>query len=75
LKWIRATPAIASLPVVVLTGSKNLDDFDQAYHLGANACAAKSLDLGELEDLLQHLNYFALASDFNASAVEWFVEA
>jgi CheY-like chemotaxis protein len=74
LQWIRSQAAFSTLPVVVLTGSKNLDDIDQAYHFGANACAAKSLGLPELQDLLQHLNYFALASDHHTSEVEWFPE-
>lgn len=74
LKWLRAQPEIGKLPVVVLTGSKNLDDFNQAYHLGANACTAKTLDLAELRDLLQHLNYFSVATDYNSSAVDWFPE-
>src|SRR5580700_7590377 len=33
LKWIRAQPEIGKLPVVVLTGSKNMEDFTKAYHL------------------------------------------
>ena len=74
LQWIRTQSGFATLPVVVLTGSKNLDDFDRAYHLGANACAAKALGLVELQDLLQHLNYFSLASDFHSNEVEWFPE-
>jgi CheY-like chemotaxis protein len=71
LKWIRAQGEISKLPVVVLTGSKNIDDFNQAYHLGANACTAKTLDLAELRDLLQHINYFSLATDYNTGDVEW----
>jgi CheY-like chemotaxis protein len=75
LRWIRSQPKIEKLPVVVLTGSKNQEDFNQAYHLGANACTAKTHDLAELRDLLQHINYFSLASDYNNSAVDWFPEA
>jgi CheY-like chemotaxis protein len=71
LKWIRAQPEIGKLPVVVLTGSRNLDDFKQAYHFGANACTAKTLDLAELRDLLQHLDYFSLATDYTTGDVAW----
>jgi CheY-like chemotaxis protein len=74
LSWIRSHPDIGNLPVVVLTGSKNREDFEEAYRLGANACTAKTHDLAELRDLLQHLNYFSMASDYNNSAVEWFPE-
>lgn len=71
LQWIRSHPRLERLPVVVLSGTKNLKDFDEAHRLGANACLVKSLDLSELYELIQHLNYFSVASDFNNSAVEW----
>ena len=71
LKWLRAQPGLDRLPVVVLSGTKNYKDFDEAHRLGANACVVKSLDLSELYDLIQHLNYFSLASDYNNSAVEF----
>ena len=71
LKWLRGEAALGQLPVVVLSGTKNYKDFDEAHRLGANACVVKSLDLGELYDLIQHLNYFSLASDYNNSAVEF----
>ena len=74
LKWIRDQPATSDLPVVVLTGSRNREDFDKAYHQGANACVAKTLDLAELRDLIQHLNYFSLASPYNPGEVRWFPE-
>ena len=71
LQWIRAQPGLENLPVVVLSGTQNLSDFDQAHRLGANACVVKSLDLSELYDLIQHIDYFSRASDYNNSAVEW----
>jgi CheY-like chemotaxis protein len=71
LQWIRVQPGLENLPVVVLSGTKNLTDFDQAHKLGANACVVKSLDLSELYDLIEHIDYFSRASDFNSTAVEW----
>ena len=71
LQWVRSQASLASLPVVVLSGTKNLGDFDEAHRLGANACVVKSLELNELYDLIQHLNYFSMASDYNNAAVEW----
>lgn len=71
LQWIRAQKDLENLPVVVLSGTKNLTDFDQAHRLGANACVVKSLDLSELYDLIEHIDYFSHASDFNNTAVEW----
>lgn len=71
LEWIRARHDFSNLPVVVLSGTKDPTHFDQAHRLGANACVVKTLDLAELHELIQHLNYFSLASDLNNSAVEW----
>ena len=71
LKWIRGHADTQQLPVVVLSGTKNYKDFDEAHKLGANACVVKSLDLGELYDLIQHLDYFSVASDFNTGEVEF----
>jgi CheY-like chemotaxis protein len=71
LEWIRSRPELGTLPVLVLSGTKNLSDFDEAHRLGANGCVIKTLNLGELYELIQHLNYFSLASDYNNSTVEW----
>ncbi|MDB6064937.1 MAG: two-component system response regulator [Pedosphaera sp.] len=71
LEWIRSRSELKTLPVLVLSGTKNLKDFDQAHRLGANGCVVKTLDLSQLHDLIQHLNYFSLASDYNNSTVEW----
>src|SRR5580704_12391757 len=71
LQWVRSRPDLLNLPVVVLSGTKDPADFEKAHRLGANACVVKTLDLAELYELIQHLNYFSLASDFNSSAVDW----
>ena len=71
LNWLRAQPELAQLPVVILSGTRDNKDFNRAHRLGANACVVKSNELGELHELIQHLDYFSLASDFNSSEVEW----
>ncbi|HEX3797227.1 MAG TPA: response regulator [Verrucomicrobiae bacterium] len=71
LQWMSERPGLKKLPVVVLSGTKDPTHFEQAQRLGASACVAKSLDLSELYELIQHLNYFSLASDYNNSAVDW----
>jgi CheY-like chemotaxis protein len=75
LQWIRSRAEFKALPVVVLSGTKNMKDFDQAHALGANACVVKSLDLAELHELIQHLNYFSVSSDYPATDVVWTPEA
>ena len=71
LEWIRAQPKLSALPVVVLSGTKNLQDFDKAHKLGANACVAKSLELEELHELIHHLNYFSLSFEYPSTDAEW----
>ena len=74
LEWLRSRHQFADLHVVVLSGTKDPTHFDKAHALGANACVVKTNDLAALHELIQHLNYFSLASDYNNSAVEWFPE-
>ncbi|MDB6022455.1 MAG: two-component system response regulator [Pedosphaera sp.] len=71
LQWVRARHDLDNVPVVVLSGTKDPAHFDEAHRLGANACVVKSLELAALYELIQHLNYFSLASDYNATAVPW----
>jgi len=46
LTWIRHNPALAPLPVVMLTGSKEHGQEKKAHELGATSFVVKSLDLG-----------------------------
>lgn len=71
LQWIRSQPELASLPVVVLSGTKDPSHFEEAQRMGANACVPKTLEHNALHELIQHLNYFSLASDYNTSDVPW----
>jgi CheY-like chemotaxis protein len=74
LDWRQSQADLGNLPVVILSGTKNRDDFDKAHRMGAVACVVKSQDLTELYELIQHLNYVALAYDHKGS-MEWFPEA
>ena len=44
LKAIRSNPAISTLPVVILSTSRERSDVKQSYSLGANAYVVKPLD-------------------------------
>src|SRR5688572_11466340 len=37
LEWIRQHPDLKTLPVIVLTSSRDTDDIDKAYDLGATS--------------------------------------
>jgi CheY-like chemotaxis protein len=71
LEWVRSRHDLANLPIIVLSGTKDPTHFEEAQRLGASGCVVKTLDLAELYELIQHLNYFSLASDFNNAAVDW----
>jgi CheY-like chemotaxis protein len=71
LEWVRSRPKFSTMPVVVLSGTKDLEDFDKAHRLGANACVVKSLELNELHELIQHLNYFSVSSEYPSTDVTW----
>jgi CheY-like chemotaxis protein len=45
LRWIRQTPALRTLSVVVLSGTANATDLNRAYELGIDAYIVKPVDL------------------------------
>jgi len=51
LKWIRAHPHFKDLRVVVLTGSDNIRDVNEAYRLGANTFLVKPLEFENMASL------------------------
>jgi two-component system response regulator len=71
LKWVRARPDLVDLPVIVLSGGPDGEQFNRAHRLGAIACVTKGNDLAEMRELIQHLDYFSRASDLMNSAVDW----
>lgn len=48
LREIRATPDLATTPVIIFTSSISDGDIGRAYKLGANACVRKPFDIGGL---------------------------
>lgn len=60
LQWIRANPATAEIPVVILTGLESDRDVVEIYKLGVSAYFIKPLHEAELSDLLSKLSLSAL---------------
>jgi CheY-like chemotaxis protein len=59
LAWIRSQPAIASIPVVMLTGTDLMKDVERAYKLGATSYLQKATSPSEvLEAVRIVLNYW-----------------
>ncbi|HZS39575.1 MAG TPA: response regulator [Polyangia bacterium] len=60
LRQVRANPATALIPVVVLTSSKEDEDLIRSYQLGANAYVRKPVDFGEFSEAAKQLGMFWL---------------
>ncbi len=58
LKEIRSTPALKSIPVVMLTSSKEEQDLLRSYELGVNAYVVKPVDFEEFVRAIADLGIF-----------------
>jgi CheY-like chemotaxis protein len=58
LKEIRSTPNLKSLPVVMLTSSKEEQDLVRSYELGVNAYVVKPVDFSEFLRAIADLGIF-----------------
>lgn len=56
LAWIRQQPRLASVPVVMLTGSSELDDVDRAHDLGISSYLVKPVGFSAMQDVLARLD-------------------
>ena len=61
LAFVKGDPALASIPVVVLTASNAQADIDQAYRLHANAYVRKPVGAAEFLTALRAIEDFWLA--------------
>ncbi len=60
LRWIRATPAIAHLPVVVLTTSRAPEDVLSAYRSQANSFVTKPVNADDFLDAIRSVESYWL---------------
>ena len=61
LREIKTDPALASIPVVVLTGSDAPEDWDKAFALGARCYLIKPTRLDDWNGLIRRLEEIALS--------------
>ena len=61
LKFIKADPALASIPVVILTTSKAEADMVKAYDNHANSYLIKPVDFAQFTELMETFGYYWLA--------------
>ena len=59
LEWMREMPALAHLPVVVLTASENPMDAEHAFNLGARGYFQKPADFRQYLDIFQRVFHIA----------------
>lgn len=58
LRTIRSDPRLRSIPVVVLTSSREEQDVVRSYDLGVNAFVVKPIDISEFTDAVKRLGVF-----------------
>lgn len=58
LKVIKGDPALKSMPVVVLTSSRDQQDIVESYGLGVNAYVIKPVEFDKVMDAVQQLGLF-----------------
>jgi CheY-like chemotaxis protein len=60
LKWIRTTPSVSTLPVIVLTSSNRDGDVHRSYQQGANGYLIKPSNLNEMISMARAIKDFWL---------------
>ena len=58
LRQVKSTPALRTIPVVVLTSSREEQDLVRTYDLGVNAYVVKPIDFHEFMDAVKVLGGF-----------------
>jgi CheY-like chemotaxis protein len=71
LVWLRQQPKFYGLPVVVLTSSKENNDIQQAYLLGANSYLVKPVGFDSLLDMIKTLNLYWLMFNQTPTAPDY----
>ena len=66
LRAIRANPATALLPVVILTSSVEEQDLVRGYQLGANSYIRKPVDLDQFQEAVGQLGLYWLVVNQSA---------
>ena len=58
LRRVKSDPALRSIPIVMLTSSREESDLQSSYDLGANAYVVKPLDFTEYSPVLKAIGSF-----------------
>ena len=60
LEWVKGQTGVKKIPIIVLTSSKNDDDVNRAYELGANSYVVKPVSFETLLELVKSLELYWL---------------
>jgi CheY-like chemotaxis protein len=60
LQWVKERAGLKRIPIIVLTSSKNDDDVNRAYELGANSYVVKPVSFETLLELVKSLELYWL---------------
>ena len=60
LQWVKERAGVRKIPIIVLTSSKNDDDVNRAYELGANSYVVKPVSFETLLELVKSLELYWL---------------
>lgn len=63
LEYLRAHPSLKVIPTIVFTSSRETQDIERAYDLGANAFMVKPHDFDGLVQIMQKIREFWNASE------------
>lgn len=69
LRWARQQPALNHLTIVVMTGSKESDDVQRAYQLGADSYLVKPTKFSDLVKITQCLKSYCSAMAAGATSL------
>ena len=58
LQWLRQTPGLKALPVVLFTASNSKKDIRHAFELGANSVVVKPTAYRDLQDYAKALHHY-----------------
>jgi len=58
LQWVRMTPGLERLLIVVLTASNLQADVDRAYELGANSYLVKPVEFEQMANMIQRFEMY-----------------
>ena len=58
LKRIRCEPKFKSIPVIMVTSSREEKDLVESYNLGANSYVVKSVDIAQFKDAIKVLGQY-----------------